>query len=517
MSTRSTRPRAARDAAPAQPNLATERDPVDVGPAAGDEEEEEKGEPAPLPQANPLPLRTLLAPHPDQAATGEDGTDDNAGMSMVEMKEIMGEMRRELTELRQWRHEVLRAERKDGETGGTRAGQAEPPLVIAGVPEPTPLRLHARLRPSFGDVAPPPSTVSRTLTFPVPANPLVTGEIRSAASPITVATVAPSLRLKGVKVPQPEKFAGTTKDKAESHNWLSSVADWLRMVVGDQPEEVKVMMFGSVLTGQARGWFEAEKVKATATRQPLTLKYLFDSFQVMYSEGRSHISLQQEFAALTYKQGKCRDLASTDSQFDHLAFTLYPGTLPDSSADQLLGQLYGEVIRRGDYELWCEATRSRPKSLAEWKEAVQTSYEVLRGQRAGRGGSNRSAGSQWQNRGGATGSGPNVRLQHVNTDHGDDEKGQPDGDVELKADAGESSTVAAMQTANRGGRGPNKPSGKGQNGVSNGFELTPEQREALMKAGRCFACYQKGHSSRGCLLPREKRPNRAPTAEELKA
>ena len=67
---------------------------MDVGPAAGDEEEEEKGEPAPLPQANPLPLRTLLAPHPDQAATGEDGTDDNAGMSMVEMKEIMGEMRR---------------------------------------------------------------------------------------------------------------------------------------------------------------------------------------------------------------------------------------------------------------------------------------------------------------------------------------------------------------------------------------------------------------------------------------
>jgi hypothetical protein len=329
-----------------------------------------------------------------------------------------------------------------------------------------------------------------------------------------------------VKVPQPDKFSGTAKEKATSRSWLSAARDWLSLTVADQSEDVKVMYFGTVLSGQARSWFDAEKQRAEAAGQQLTLAVLFDNFQAAFAESRSVIALQQELDQLRYGQGKCTSLISTETQFDALAFTIYPTVEPKSDADYMLGSSYGNVIKRGNYELWSMATDELPSGLsglAAWKEAVQTAAAKLKNKAGGmsRGAQGRPqgqwrTGSTWTEGGQRNASVSNVNAREPGGGDGEtDEEASSDG-ADGRAEG--QATSAAEMHARQPGRGRGAAQGRGRGrgadrgrSSQGGHQLTSEQRDALKTAERCFACYEKGHIAFGC----KQRRSRAPTEDEL--
>ncbi|MGH9619264.1 MAG: hypothetical protein ACRD45_06070 [Bryobacteraceae bacterium] len=410
---------------------------------------------------------------------------------------------------------------------------SQPPALLRsyGIPELTPLRVYSQARRPLQAASSQPPAAARALFGDVlPSSQSLPSVTPAAAEPSTDPAAA-GLRLRNVKVPQPDKFSGTAKEKATSRSWLSAATDWLRLTVGDQSEDIKVMYFGTVLSGQARAWFDAEKLRAEAAGQHLTLAPLFANFLDAFAESRSVIALQQEMEQLRFGVGKCTNLIATETHFDALAFTIYGTVQPKSDADMMLGAMYGNVIKHGDLELWAMATDELPSGLsplADWKEAVQTAAAKLKNKAGGasrRGGPGRSQG-QWRT-GGSTwteGRQHNASVNNVNAREagGDNE----DIDEETSSDGaggraeGQSASAAEVHSRQSGrgrgvaqGRGRGRGAYRGRAGPGSSNQLTEEQRDALMAAERCFICYEKGHIARGCKQKR----SRAPTEEELNA
>jgi hypothetical protein len=53
----------------------------------------------------------------------------------------------------------------------------------------------------------------------------------------------------------PDKFGGTSQERASADLWLESVIGWMKLTAEGESDSTLVMMFGNVLKGTALKWF----------------------------------------------------------------------------------------------------------------------------------------------------------------------------------------------------------------------------------------------------------------------
>jgi hypothetical protein len=310
-----------------------------------------------------------------------------------------------------------------------------------------------------------------------------------------------SAPIKGL--PKPDKFAGAdVKERTTARTWVQSVLNWIELTVPDRTDSQQVRVFSTFLSGDALRWFEQQRALYSTTQLPLTLSKVVDLFIQRMQADDALAHMTTEFLSLTLGQSSdCKDLHAAEAAFDSRALVLYPGAALTADGDAMLAGLYGQVIKRGDQELWEEALRYVPRTLAQWKAAVQQAHTIREARKVGRQAPSRPHWPAWRQQGGQ----PAVRANQASAAAAAGAPGQED------ETPGENATASA-QFAGVSGKSP-PSSHRTRRGCK---QLTDEQFKQLKDADRCLDCYGKGHKWWKCTVAKEKLPIRGPNAEELK-
>ena len=444
--------------------------------------------PSCLPHAPSSCLSFLSRPiMSDQAA---DARLQQVLAALQEMTESFREERRERAEEREAMDERIRAI----EEKTTSAALPQTPRGGAAVTSPLLDSLGA-LRSAMSGF-PPVATVKpaqRSLLFgrePTSAQP---GSVAAAVQPASPAPI------KGL--PKPDKFAGAdVKERASARTWVQSVSNWMELSVPDRSDEDKVRVFATFLSGDALRWFEQQRAVSAAQHLPLSLATVIDLFVKRMQADDALAHLTAEFLNLTlWASSDCNDLHATEAAFDSRALVLYPGASLTVDGDAMLAGLYGQVIQRGDRQLWEDALRHAPRTLAQWKAAVQQSHTIREARKVGRQAS-RPVYQGWRQQSGEQ----SVRANQASA--------AAAGKHEAEAAAGtpdEAPAVSAQFAAAASSK---------QHTQRRGFrQISDDQFKQLKASGRCLDCYSKGHRWWKCPVAKEKLPSRSPSAEELNA
>lgn len=365
----------------------------------------------------------------------------------------------------------------------------------------------------------PPSSAVRSLSFrPPPTAPLAPSNSTTSFSGGGIDHSPPPSsipRSRNLKVNVPEKFGGTSQERATADLWLQSVVFWMKLTAEGESDSTLIMMFGNVLKNTALKWFTNFTKRAEREGRHLTLQDYFDAFVRTYEGGLAQKMAEQKLNALVYGKGECKDLTATENEFDRLAQELYPGAEESPAATSLLARIYSDAIRKGDEELWEKAMDAQPSTLDEWKAAVQNAYIVIETKKAhhrsARGDRQESRGSYYSRPSPFSGTSSSSSATHRG-DHtvqvkkaqveedGLDQQGSEGEEEVQKADVSSTFRPALNSTRQR-----------------LGSHLTFKARERLKELDKCWNCMQKGHRAFDCVHKGKSGYPRKPTAEDLKA
>jgi hypothetical protein len=365
----------------------------------------------------------------------------------------------------------------------------------------------------------PPSSAVRSLSFrPPPTAPLAPSDPTASFSGVGIDHSSPSSstpRPRSLKVNVPEKFGGTSQERATADLWLQSVVFWMRLTAEGESDSTLIMMFGNVLKNTALKWFTNFTKRAEREGRQLTLQDYFDAFVRTYEGGLAQKMAEQKLNALVYGKGECKDLTAMENEFDRLAQELYPGAEESPAATSLLARIYSDAIRRGDEELWEKAMDAQPSTLDEWKAAVQNAYIVIETKKAhhrsARGDRQETRVSYYSRSSPSSGTSSSsfvarrgdhtvqVKKAGVEEDSSDQQELEDEEEVQ-KVDVSSTSRPAFNSTRER-----------------LGSHLTFKARERLKELDKCWNCLQKGHRAFDCVHKGKPGYPRKPTAEDLKA
>jgi hypothetical protein len=231
----------------------------------------------------------------------------------------------------------------------------------------------------------------------------------------------------------------------------------------------------------------------------LTVQDVRKEFLLKYVGGTTYMMRQQQLSSLVYGKGKCLDVISTQTEFERLSSSLFPGASLNPYADQLLAMAFADVYKRGDFQLWEKAVEMGPVTLDEWKTAIQEAsiirQTVVEGRRAiQRTVTRSSAPSRFQS------SALRVHQMDVGETHEEKERQEGEGEVPKEG---------SLSMNKVGGKNPTSNS-KPKEGRKRFFSWVLLQK--FKKRGQCFHCYKIGHVSGDC--PDSSLPGREPTEEE---
>ena len=314
------------------------------------------------------------------------------------------------------------------------------------------------------------------------------------------------------KISPPSKFSGATDaDKEGVEQWVNKASNYLNGIFGgvegEYPEQ-RLQFIMNLLEGPAAIWLNAtHDANPTATWEEL--RGLFVE-HVRGSRESRELWLQL-WRTMQYGKGKCKTLLQLESVFDDLRVKLYPKSGADKDMNSMVAEHYGEVIRRGDVELWKEAMRLLPAdhapTLAEWKGAVGKADSILHRQSIGagtgisthhQGGGGGGGGQQWRQKQGGRPYSSSVNETNTSTAEEDDgERGE-----------GQPPSASAQQLQGR--RAPFTPRKSTR-------WLTEAEYRVVVDKQLCFHCYKPGHRIGDAACKDAAKPRRKPTAEELKA
>jgi hypothetical protein len=365
----------------------------------------------------------------------------------------------------------------------------------------------------------PPSSAVRSLSFrPPPPAPIAPSNPTTFLKGVEVDQSSPppsKPRSRNLRVHVPDKFGGSTQERATADLWLQSVVFWMRLTAEGESDDALIMMFGNVLKGTALKWFSNFRIRAERERRQLTLQDVFDGFVRTYEGGLAQKMAEQKLNALVYGKGECKDLTATENEFDRLAQELYPGAEESDAAISLLARIYSDIIRKGDEELWEKAMDAQPSTLDEWKAAVQNAYTVIETKKA----HHRSARADRQdvrtNYYSRSSSSPSTSSSAYRNDNAVQakkvgvEEDSHDRQVGEESENKEELQKAEVSSASRPASRPTSE--------RLGTHLTFKQRSRLAELNKCWICLEKGHRSFECEKKGKAGYPRKPTAEDLKA
>jgi hypothetical protein len=318
------------------------------------------------------------------------------------------------------------------------------------------------------------------------------------------------------KLIPPPKFSGKTEAEKEGvENWVRKMNNYLDGLFGDIPApRERMTQVLQLLEEPAVEWMNSMYNEERGdTWEQLQLLFI----QHIRGSRDTRALTNQKMKALKYGEGECKDLLAYDSAFERLRIKLYPSSNTNVEMNERTGEDYCEGIKRGNLELWkemkrCLAARRIPgqlPSLADCKAAAADAVEILAETRV----AVRSTHSAFPAR-----QQPYTRqavhnitsvqqqVEQYDINHHDGET------VERREGQTEQSVSAQKVMAKT-----RSSSGSGDTTSSRSFSLTEEEREQLMRVGKCFRCYGKGHLSQDPSCPGRGKPRRKPTAEQLKA
>jgi hypothetical protein len=270
--------------------------------------------------------------------------------------------------------------------------------------------------------------------------------------------------------------------------------NWLRLAGVGQPEEVRVYMFGTLLTDDAHLWFSMVMQTVEVEGIEFTVQDLANEFLLKYAGGTTHMHRQQQLTSLVYGKGKCLDVISTQTEFERLASSLYPGASLNVHANELLAVTFADIYKRGDFQLWEKAMEMGPITLDEWKSAIQQAsiirQTVVEGRKALQR-TNPTSYRSFQN------SSVPARLHQMDAGDTEEEGERKEGEVEVNRIGGNLKKGTSVSKSNEGRK----------------RWFTWHQMQKFMRRGQCFHCYKLNHRAQEC--PDKDKPAREPTVEEL--
>ena len=319
----------------------------------------------------------------------------------------------------------------------------------------------------------------------------------------------------------PCTFSGNASDEIpEVRDWVATMDAYLSLMMGAQRDGAFALDYVSTrLVGPALDWMRARRLALEERRQDPTLG---DVARAPPTWGELKVCLVEEFESKAFRELKRLELKALrlgssehptvplfTAAFDKLARFLFPvGTVIEGTiGDSLIADEYDELIRKSDVGMWKDIVRGgRPRSLAHWKESVANAWctkEILAAQDAASSSKSQGKGS-WRGRGGKWNRGNEQRaaVNEVSTPGAD---GDSEAAGKDEAQPGASVEAQQLQVKNK-----KKPANESQR------MLTEEQHAQVMREGRCFQCYQKGHRIGDSACKEKGKPRRKPTVQELK-
>ena len=325
----------------------------------------------------------------------------------------------------------------------------------------------------------------------------------------------------------PCTFSGNASDEIPVvRDWVATMDAYLSLMMGAHRDgEFALDYVSTRLVGPALDWMRAKRIALEQRRQDPTLG---DVAKAPPTWGEIKVRLVEDFESKAFRELKKLELKGLrlgspeyptvplfTAAFDKLARFLFPldTVIEGSVEDNLIADEYDTLILKSDIGMWKDiVSRGRPKSLEEWKERVANAWGMKELVAIQSGASSwRSQGnSGWRGRGGKWN---RVNDQRQNNSSGAavNEISTPGADGGLQA-AGrdEAQPGASVEAQQLQVKNKKKPANESQR------MLTDEQHAQVMREGRCFQCYQKGHRIGDSACKEKGKPRRKPTVEELK-
>jgi hypothetical protein len=339
------------------------------------------------------------------------------------------------------------------------------------------------------------------------------GSLRASTVPIRSVEERTIIRKAMSNMPKPEKFTGTTEaEKDGVEQWVLILNHFLdgQFQGVDAPKERMIMVL-QFLKGPALEWMQSVYA-GQSDRTWEELQVLF--IQHIRGSRDARDAAREKMKQLAYGKGRAQDLLSYDAAFEELRVKLYPSSTTNREMNERSAEDYQEGIRRGSVEVFiemkrCLATRRQPgtlPTLAECKSAAADAVTIVRALRdVNRSSSNYSHSwrpSQSTSSRPTTANVQNVQA-HVREVEGEEETWE-------RQEGEERDEVNKIHT-----RPMNKSPGMMKQFEERGWgnHLTLDQRRQLMRQGKCWLCYQRGHVARSCP-DKDKGGDRRPPAKE---
>lgn len=312
------------------------------------------------------------------------------------------------------------------------------------------------------------------------------------------------------KLDAPPTFSGDeSKDKiTDVREWIDITDDYLRLHL--EPSDLLkggIIPFILVRTrGAAHDWLKTkmEEVSTLQKRGKLDKEIqweeLKNSFIEAFEGHEFRVLRKLELESLKLGHGDCKTIVLLNAKFDQLSRRLYPSGTELAALDAVLADEYGKIIERSDLNLWRDIHRMGiPTTLMQWKELTAQAWgsrEIIRrktdfhnNNRRGYGG-----GGMVRGYGKPTSSSSQVTINELDHQLSEGET------AEWERMEGEPSASATIQTMSNNTQQSTREGQNVQGTKPAQHGRTFQQRQQLMKEGKCFWCCRAGHMINTCPL-----------------